>query len=204
MKKIAILIADDHEVVRAGLAAIFRYQRDFTVAGEAKDGAEALARAQELRPDVVVMDLAMPGMNGVAATRAIRRAVPEAKIVILTTYASSSEVHLALEAGALGAVSKDAPTTTLVAAIRDVARGRQAFSPDITGEIAATERPVLTGRQLEILEALTRGLSNHDIAVMCHISEDGVKAHLKALFAKLNVANRLEAAAYALKIHMVR
>ena len=204
MKKIAILIADDHEVVRAGLAAIFRYQRDFTVAGEAKDGAEALARAQELRPDVVVMDLAMPGMNGVAATPAIRRAVPEAKIVILTTYASSSEVHLALEAGALGAVSKDAPTTTLVAAIRDVARGRQAFSPDIAGEIAATERPVLTGRQLEILEALTRGLSNHDIAVMCHISEDGVKAHLKALFANLNVANRLEAAAYALKIHLVR
>ncbi|MGN0832119.1 MAG: response regulator [Kiritimatiellia bacterium] len=204
MKKIAILIADDHEVVRAGLAAIFRYQRDFIVAGEAKDGAEALARAQELRPDVVVMDLAMPGMDGVAATRAIRRAVPAAKIIILTTYASSSEVHLALEAGALGAVSKDAPTTTLVAAIRDVARGRQAFSPDIAGQIAAAERPVLTGRQLEILEALTRGLSNHDIAVMCHISEDGVKAHLKALFAKLNVANRLEASAYALKMHLVR
>ena len=204
MKKISILIADDHEVVRSGLAAIFGFQKDFTVVAEARNGEEAIRLAKRHQPDVVVMDLVMPVKDGVEATREIIAAVPTAKILILTTFATSADLQRALDAGAAGAVSKDAPNRELVAAIRAVARGERAVSSDIENQLAAADMPVLTDRQREILEALTRGLSNLDIAKMCGISEDGVKAHMKTLFAKLNVSNRLEAASYALKHKLVR
>ena len=204
MKKISILIADDHEVVRSGLAAIFGFQKDFSVVGEARNGDEAVRLARRHRPDVVVMDLVMPVKDGVEATREIAAEVPTARILILTTFATSADLQRALEAGAAGAVSKDAPNRELVSAIRAVAQGERAVSSDIENQLNAAETPNLTDRQQEILEALTRGLSNLDIAKMCGISEDGVKAHMKALFAKLNVSNRLEAAAYALKAQIVR
>lgn len=204
MKKISILIADDHEVVRSGLAAIFGFQKDFTVFAEARNGEEAIRLAKRHRPDVIVMDLVMPVKDGVEATREIIAAVPTAKILILTTFATSADLQRALDAGATGAVSKDAPNRELVAAIRAIARGERAVSSDIENQLAAADMPVLTDRQREILEALTRGLSNLDIAKMCGISEDGVKAHMKTLFAKLNVSNRLEAASYALKHKLVR
>lgn len=204
MKKISILIADDHEVVRSGLAAIFGFQKDFTVVAEARNGEEAVRLTKRHRPDVVVMDLVMPAKDGVEATREIVAAVPTARILILTTFATSADLQRALDAGAAGAVSKDAPNRELVAAIRAVARGERAVSSDIENQLAAADMPALTDRQREILEALTRGLSNLDIAKMCGISEDGVKAHMKTLFAKLNVSNRLEAASYALKHKLVR
>ena len=204
MKKISILIADDHEVARSGLAAIFGFQKDFAVVGEAKNGEEAIRLAKRHRPDVVVMDLVMPVKDGVEATREIVADVPSAKILILTTFATSADLQRALDAGAAGAVSKDAPNRELVAAIRAVSHGERAVSSDIENQLAAADMPVLTDRQREILEALTRGLSNLDIAKMCGISEDGVKAHMKTLFAKLNVSNRLEAASYALKHKLVR
>ena len=204
MKKISILIADDHEVVRSGLAAIFGFQKDFTVVAEARNGEEAIRLAKRHQPDVVVMDLVMPVKDGVEATREIVADVPTAKILILTTFATSADLQRALDAGAAGAVSKDAPNRELVAAIRAIARGERAVSSDIENQLAAADMPVLTDRQLEILQALTRGLSNLDIAKMCGISEDGVKAHMKTLFAKLNVSNRLEAASYALKHKLVR
>lgn len=204
MKKISILIADDHEVVRSGLAAIFGFQKDFTVVAEARNGEEAVRLTKRHRPDVVVMDLVMPAKDGVEATREIVAAVPTARILILTTFATSADLQRALDAGAAGAVSKDAPNRELVAAIRAVARGERAVSSDIENQLAAADMPALTDRQQEILEALTRGLSNLDIAKMCGISEDGVKAHMKTLFAKLNVSNRLEAASYALKHKLVR
>ena len=204
MKKISILIADDHEVVRSGLAAIFSFQKDFTVVAEARNGEEAIRLAKRHQPDVVVMDLVMPVKDGVEATREIVANVPTARILILTTFATSADLQHALDAGAAGAVSKDAPNRELVAAIRAIARGERAVSSDIENQLAAADMPVLTDRQLEILQALTRGLSNLDIAKMCGISEDGVKAHMKTLFAKLNVSNRLEAASYALKHKLVR
>ena len=204
MKKISILIADDHEVVRSGLAAIFGFQKDFTVVAEARNGEEAIRLAKRHQPDVVVMDLVMPVKDGVEATREIVANVPTARILILTTFATSADLQRAIDAGAAGAVSKDAPNRELVAAIRAIARGEHAVSSDIENQLAAADMPVLTDRQQEILEALTRGLSNLDIAKMCGISEDGVKAHMKTLFAKLNVSNRLEAASYALKHKLVR
>lgn len=204
MKKISILIADDHEVVRSGLAAIFGFQKDFTVVAEARNGEEAIRLAKRHQPDVVVMDLVMPVRDGVEATHEIVAAVPTIRVLILTTFATSSDLQRALDAGAAGAVSKDAPNCELVAAIRAVARGERAVSSDIENQLDAAESPNLTDRQLEVLQSLTRGLSNLDIAKMCGISEDGVKAHMKAIFAKLNVSNRLEAASYALKHQLVR
>ena len=204
MKTISILIADDHEVVRSGLAAIFGFQKDFAVVAEARNGEEAIRLAKRHQPDVVVMDLVMPVKDGVEATREIVAAVPTARILILTTFATSADLQRALDAGAAGAVSKDAPNRELVAAIRAIARGERAVSSDIENQLAAADMPVLTDRQQEILEALTRGLSNLDIAMMCGISEDGVKAHMKTLFTNLNVSNRLEAASYALKHKLVR
>ena len=204
MKTISILIADDHEVVRSGLAAIFGFQKDFAVVAEARNGEEATLLAKRHHPDVIVMDLVMPVKDGVEATREIVADVPSTRILILTTFATSADLQRALDAGAAGAVSKDAPNRELVAAIRAVARGERAVSSDIENQLAAADMPALTDRQLEILQALTRGLSNLDIAKMCGISEDGVKAHMKTLFAKLNVSNRLEAASYALKHKLVR
>lgn len=203
MKKISILIADDHEVVRAGLSAIFRFQKDFAIVGEAENGDEAVKLACRLVPDVVVMDLMMPVKDGVTATREIISANPSSRILILTTFATSADLKHALDAGASGAVSKDAPNSELIAAIRTVADGRRAVSSDIESQLNAAEVPSLTERQQDILQALTRGLSNQDIAKMCGISEDGVKAHMKTIFAKLNVSNRLEAASYALKHRLV-
>ena len=192
MKTISILIADDHEVVRSGLAAIFGFQKDFAVVAEARNGEEAIRLAKRHRPDVVVMDLVMPVKDGVEATREIVADVPTARILILTTFATSSDLQRALGAGATGAVSKDAPNRELVAAIRAIARGERAVSSDIENQLAAADTPVLTDRQQEILEALTRGLSNRDIAKMYDISEDGVKAHMKSIFAKLNLNSAVE------------
>ena len=203
MKKISILIADDHEVVRAGLSAIFRFQKDFAIVGEAENGDEAVKLACRLAPDVVVMDLMMPVKDGVTATREIIAASPSSKILILTTFATSADLRRALDAGASGAVSKDVPNSELITAIRTVARGKRTVSSDIESQLNAAEVPALTERQQDILQALTRGLSNQDIGKMCGISEDGVKAHMKTIFAKLNVSNRLEAAAYALKHRLV-
>ena len=178
--------------------------RRSSVVAEAKNGEEAVRLAKRHQPDVVVMDLVMPVRDGVEATHEIVAAVPTARVLILTTFATSADLQRALDAGAAGAVSKDAPNRELVAAIRAVARGERAVSSDIENQLDAAESPILTDRQLEILQALTRGLSNLDIAKMCGISEDGVKAHMKAIFAKLNVSNRLEAASYALKHQLVR
>lgn len=203
MKKISILIADDHEVVRTGLATILSFQKDFSVVGQAVNGEDAVLLAKRLLPDVAVMDLMMPVKNGVTATAEILADSPATRILILTTFATSAEVHRALDAGALGVISKDMPNKFLVAAIHSVATGKRFFSPDVESLLDAEKAHPLTSRQLEILEALTRGLSNNDIAKILNISEDGVKAHMKTLFAKLNVSNRLEAASYALKNQLV-
>ena len=200
MKKHTILIADDHELVRSGLSLVLGYQKDFTVVGAASNGEEAIAAALALRPDIIILDLMMPAKDGTQATREILAVFPSARIVILTTYATSFEILAALDAGAYGALSKDISNADLVRSLHDVLAGRHVLSPDIQNLIAANlESSALTARQIEILGMLARGLSNHDIATALRLSENGVKFHLRGLFAKLGAATRTEAVAVALR-----
>ena len=200
MKKHTILIADDHELVRSGLSLVLGYQKDFTIVGAASNGGEVVAAALALRPDLIILDLMMPAKDGTQATREILAAFPSARIVILTTYATSFEILAALDAGAYGALSKDISNADLVRSLHDVLAGRHVLSPDIQNLIAANlESSALTARQVEILGMLARGLSNHDIATALRLSENGVKFHLRGLFAKLGAATRTEAVAIALR-----
>lgn len=204
MKKARILIADDHEIVRTGLSLVLGYQEDFTVVGQASDGVEAVQLARTLHPDIVILDLMMPNMDGARATRAIRADNPQTHIVILTTYATSAEIINALDAGASGALSKDTSNTDLVQALHDILAGKHVLSPDIKDLIQVNDTAGrLTSRQREILGYLAKGLSNHEIAQLLNIGEDGVKFHLRSLFAKLGAATRTEAVAVALRNHLL-
>ena len=205
MTKRKVLLVDDHSLVRLGLAALIGYQNDLEVAGEAEDGVEAVQAASRINPDIVVMDLMMPCMDGVEATRQIRANLPKARILILTTFGTSADVMRAIAAGASGAIMKDSSNDELLNAIRTVADGGNAFSPEI--EHHAKEHPLppeLTRRQMEILHSVTRGLTNPDIAKQFDITVDGVKAHLNAIFKKLGAANRSEAITIALRRHLLK
>ena len=203
--KIKILIADDHTVVRAGLKAILGFEKDFAVVGEAANGLDAVKRAAELKPDVVIMDLMMPKLGGAEATAQITAADPNVRIVILTTYGSAEDISRALEAGATGALMKTASNEQLASAIRKVADGGKAVATEIAKSIRSNP-PVtdLTPRQLEILQSVTRGLTNEDIAQQFGITSSGVKQHLSAIFAKLGAASRSEAVAIALRRQMLK
>lgn len=205
MKSYRILIADDHEIVRSGLSLVLSYQKGFTVVGQASDGEEAVREARRLNPDLVILDLMMPGMDGAEATRAILADNPKTHVVILTTYATSTEIITALDAGASGALSKDTSNAELITALHDILDGRQVLSPDIRDlMLASGSVRTLTARQLEILGYLAKGLSNRDIASLLNISEDGVKFHLRSLFSKLGAATRTEAVAIALGKHLLK
>ena len=204
MKK-KVLIVDDHSLVRLGLSALLGYQSDMEVAGEAEDGEEAVHMACKVRPDVIVMDLMMPGVDGVEATRRIREKLPDSHILILTTFGTSADVARAILAGASGAIMKDTSNEDLLNAIRTVAEGGKVFSPEIEQHVKEySVSPDLTQRQMEILHSVTRGLSNPDIAKQFDITVDGVKAHLNVIFAKLGAANRSEAIAIALRRHLLK
>lgn len=199
-RKIKILIVDDHAIVRDGLSAILQFHKDFIVVGEAEDGVVAVRKAQELQPDVVLLDLMMPIMGGTEATMQIRHACPQARILLLTSFGSSTEIVRALENGATGAITKALSKEELIAAIHDVAAGRRVISREIEQTIKESQNaPPLTGRQMEILESLTRGLTNDDIATQFGISKAGVKFHLLTIFRKLGVANRTEAVGFAMR-----
>lgn len=204
MKK-KVLIVDDHSLVRLGLSALLGYQSDMEVAGEAEDGEEAVHMACKVRPDVIVMDLMMPGVDGVEATRRIREKLPDSHILILTTFGTSADVARAIAAGASGAIMKDTSNEDLLKAIRTVAEGGKVFSPEIEQHVKEySVSPDLTQRQMEILHSVTRGLSNPDIAKQFGITVDGVKAHLNVIFSKLGAANRSEAIAIALRRHLLK
>ena len=203
--KIKILVADDHAVVRSGLALLLATERDFEVVGQAKNGEEAVALARKTEPDVVVMDLAMPKMDGAEATRLIHEESPSTRVVILTSFGAADGVAHALEAGATGALMKTAEDETLVATIRRVAAGERVISPDIRRELTANPPvPELTPRQRDILASMTRGLTNKDIASELGIRRDGVDKHVNALLAKIGAANRTEAVAIALKKQLLK
>ena len=205
MKEIRILLADDHSIVRTGIAAILGYEKDITVVGEADDGEEAIRLARKLSPNLVLMDLMMPGMDGVEATRTIRETLPETKVLILTTFGTSADVARAIAAGASGAIVKDISKDDLVSAIRRATNGETVFSPEIEQSTKSEpEVPEFTQRQLDILHSVTRGLTNADIARQFGISTDGVKHHIMAIFKKLGATNRSEAVAIALRRQLLK
>ena len=205
MKKTSVLLVDDHSVVRMGLAAIINIEKDLKVCGEAESGAEAVKLSKEMRPDVVVMDFMMPGMDGAEATEAVLRASPESKVLVLTTYGTSSDIARALKSGATGAVTKNLSNDELADAIRATARGERMLSAEIEASLSEAESDNgLTTRQREVLDSITRGLSNDDIAGMLGISKVRVKQHLAALYQKLGAANRAEAVAIALRRQLLK
>lgn len=205
MSKIKVLIVDDHAILRMGLASLLGTKKDIEVVGDAADGPTAIRKAVRLQPDVVIMDLLMPGMDGVEATRQLLAAIPGARVLILTTFGTADGIAHALEAGARGAVMKNVDFSELVAAIHAVAAGERALSPEIE-RILAAEPPIaaLSPRQTEILQSVVRGLSNPDIAKQLGISLDMVKEHLNALFSKIGAANRTEAVSIALRKHLLK
>ena len=205
MKPIRILLVDDHDLMRLGLTTLMKYHKDLSVVGGANNGKEAVELAKSLKPDVIVMDLMMPVMDGVEATRQIHAAQPNIKIMILTTFGTSADVARAVQAGAVAAVMKDTPNDELLNAIRTIAAGERVFSPEIRKAIAKDpDPPVLTERQKEILKFVTDGLRNSDVARQLGISTDAVKQHLSAICNKLGAVNRAEAIAIALRKHLLK
>ena len=203
--KIKVLIADDHKMVRAGLAALLETEDDITVVGQAENGKEAVSKALQLVPDVVVMDLMMPIMDGAEATAEIHRHLPQSKIVILTTFGTSDGIAHALAAGATGAIMKSSDSTDLAKAIRKVFNGEPSVAEEIQQQLK-TDPPVpdLTPRQRDILDSMVRGLSNPDIAKQLGIRRDGVKQHINAILQKIGASNRTEAVAIALRKHLLK
>jgi NarL family two-component system response regulator LiaR len=205
MKKIRVMIVDDHSIVRMGLAAILDLEKDLAVCGTAESGAEAVDAALRLKPDVIVMDLMMPDLDGAEATAAIRKVLPDAKILILTTFGTSRELSRAVSAGATGAVTKNIANAELVAAIHDTAEGRPHFSPEIRQALDDTAGiPDFTPRQMEVLKSITRGLSNDDIARQLGLSKTRIKQHLNEIYEKLGAANRAEAVAIAIHRELLK
>ena len=197
---IKILIADDHALLRRGLATLLGFNKDISVVGDAKNGEEAVKAAIKLKPDVVVMDLSMPVMDGVEATRQIREALPDTHVLILTSYSTSVDVSRAMEAGASGAFVKDAEDERLVDAIRTVAAGGTAFSPEIEAMVRSDPHPPeLTERQRKILDDTSKGLSSEQIAARLGISAYAVNQHLDVIRRKLGAQNRTEAVAIAFR-----
>lgn len=205
MTKIDILIVDDHAVVRIGLAALFRTESGLNVVGQAKNGEEAIKMVDALRPNVVIMDLMMPGLSGVEATQAILKAHPETKVIVLTTFGTSDGIAHAIESGASGAFMKTADDADLIAGVRAVAAGQKVISDEIR-QLLAEDPPVpeLTVRQLEILDYVTRGFTNQDIARNLGIRESSIKEHLMGIFEKIGASNRAEAVAIALRKHLLK
>lgn len=204
MDKIRVLIVDDHAIVRMGMVSLLNAQPNMTAVGEAKNGELGVKAALKLKPDVIVMDILMPVKNGIEATREILAALPETKILILTTSTSSDELAGALAAGATGIIPKTTSNTTLLNAIRSVAAGKRVVTDEIN-EIIASDPPIqsLTDHQLDMLASIVRGLTNTDIARQFGISENTVRKATSVIFAKLGVANRTEATALALRKRLI-
>ena len=205
MKKTRVMIVDDHSVVRMGLAAIINLEKDMAVCGEAENGVEAVQKAEKLKPDVIIMDLMMPDMDGAEATAAVLKVSPESKVLILTTFGTSAEIARAIAAGATGAVTKDLSNADLADAIRKTSAGMAKISPEIRQTLDETStESELTPRQMEVLDSITRGLSNDDIALQLGLSKTRIKQHLNEVYAKLGATNRAEAVAIAMRRQLLK
>ncbi|QRP48896.1 response regulator transcription factor [Amycolatopsis sp. FDAARGOS 1241] len=198
---VTLLIADDHPIVRDGLRGIFTGEHGFEVLGEAANGAEAVTLAESLRPDVVLMDLRMPAADGVSAITELARLGNPARVLVLTTYDTDSDVLPAIEAGATGYLLKDAPREELFRAVRAASRGEAVLSPAVAsrlmGQMRAPAKEPLSHREIEVLTLVARGCTNKDAAKKLFISEATVKTHLIHAYAKLGVKDRAAAVAVA-------
>ncbi|MBN6036578.1 response regulator transcription factor [Amycolatopsis sp. 195334CR] len=195
---IRLLLVDDHPIVRDGLRGAFVGETDLEIAGEAADGAEALVLAGALAPDVVLMDLRMPRMDGVSAIRELREIAPHTKVLVLTTFDSEADVLPAIEAGATGYLLKDAPTAELLRAVRAAAKGESVLSPTVAVKLlgqmrAPAPKNTLTKREMEVLELVADGATNRMAAAKLFISEASIKTHLLHIYAKLEVRDRAAA-----------
>ncbi|KAA3663294.1 MAG: DNA-binding response regulator [Chloroflexi bacterium] len=203
MDKINILLVDDHPVVREGLAGMLSGQADFEVVGEASDGAQAMVLHESLLPDVTLMDLRMPGTDGVTAIRGIRKKRPSANILVLTTYDSDADIVRAIEAGATGYLLKDTPREELFRAVRVAARGESVLAPAVAARLMTRMRAPaeenLSGREIEVLQLVAKGNSNREVGRVLHISTATVKTHLIHIFDKLGVDDRTAAVTVALE-----
>lgn len=210
---IRILIADDHHVVRRGLAFFLKTQRDIEIIGEAGNGREAIELARALRPDLILMDLVMPEMDGIQATKIIKGEMPEMKIMMLTSFSDQDHVIPALEAGASGYQLKDIEPDELIHCIKKIMAGENQLHPKATSHLLANlsnkesnEKNLmeqLTKRELDVLKEIARGKSNKEIASSLFITEKTVKTHVSNLLAKLELADRTQAALYAVKNQLV-
>ena len=197
--RIRLLIADDHPIVRAGLALVLAQETDFEVVGEAANGAEAISMARERKPDVILMDLRMPVMDGISAIAVITREVPNSRVLALTTFSGDADVRRALKAGARGYLLKDMLLTQVVGAVRSVHRGQRVLPDTVAHRLA--EFPFeaeLTPRETEVLNLVAQGLGNKEIAARLQRSDETVKAYLRNIFSKLGVDDRTAAVTTAL------
>lgn len=207
-EKIHVLIVDDHDIVREGQLALINTEPGMEVIGEAKNGIEAIKLADTLQPDVILMDLLMPEKDGIEASEEIKKRNPEARILVLTSFADDKMVFAAIKAGAQGYLMKDSTPQTILKAIREVYNGETSMSPGIAQKLIheiqrksdspPTEEP-LTAREMEVLKLIANGLSNREIAEKLVISEPTARTHVTNILGKLHLANRTQAALYALK-----
>ena len=214
MRKIRIILADDHSIMRIGIASLLSREKDMEVVGEAENGEEAVALVRELKPDVVVMDLMMPGLSGAEATRQIAAGgaadsglAPEAlpKILVFTSYGTSADLARAVMNGASGVLLKNAPTRDLPQAIRKVVAGEKVLSKEVQALVnEASAMPCLTDRQLKLLELAVRGFTNQEIADQLNVSLITVKKQFSDIFARLDVSNRSEAIGLALQRQLIK
>lgn len=202
-KKTRVLLIDDHPVVREGLSGMLAGQPDFEVVGQGSDGSQAVSMNAELRPDVILMDLRMPGMDGVSAIQEIKARMPETNILVLTTYDSDADIVRAVEAGATGYLLKDTPREELFRAVRSAARGESVLAPAVAARLMTRMRAPaeenLTAREIEVLELVSKGNSNKQVGRSLHISTATVKTHLIHIFDKLGVKDRTSAVTAALE-----
>ncbi|MFA5399897.1 MAG: response regulator transcription factor [Dehalococcoidia bacterium] len=209
MEQIKILVVDDHEVVRDGIVGNLVRQPDFAIVGQASNGLEAVQRAVELSPDIVLMDLRMPELDGVEAMIRIKQDHPEIKFIVFTTYSDDEYLFAAIKAGAKGYLLKDAPRDELFKAIRAVSQGESLIQPVFTTKVLdklaselsrkSTGVDALSDREIEVLDLMAKGVSNKDIADQLSITQSTVKTHVTSIFQKLNVTTRTEAVTTALK-----
>ncbi len=206
-EKITLLITDDHLVVRQGLRAFLETQPDLEIVGEAVSGEEAIALGQEHAPDVALMDLLMPGIGGIEATRQLKQLSPRTQVIILTSFHEDSQILPAIQAGALSYLLKDVKPAELITAIRKAARGEVVLHPFVAARLMQTLHSAssptegvtteLSKRELEVLRLIAEGISNADIAERLFISEKTVKSHVSNILSKLHLADRTQAAVYA-------
>lgn len=207
MTKIQIMIVDDHAIVREGLRLLLSEEMDIEVVGEASNGREAVLRAEKLLPQVILMDLVMPEMDGIAATQAIRQNFPSCQIIVLTSFAEDQRVPDAIQAGAIGYLLKDVLKGDLLSAIQAAARGEPTLHPEAQRQLMRQmTQPApqnllgaLTEREMDVLRLIARGQSNKEIAGSLHLTEGTVKGYVSTILGKLQVADRTQAALYAVK-----